>query len=424
MENNNLEKRIREIMSQHQVPVPDELWQKIDSALPPVKLVWYRRLAYVAVAAVAVIAVIVSVFLYLSPSHNAPDVPMCATDVECVACQTTVECDTDMVVTNPITHVENDAPLNDCDNILCSERDESKETKRVADDYVIEGCDKAHICKYWNSEVCGDACSVVADSNVLAVVSDSVSSEHAEQDVTPQSNICAVVDEEEPYSAPLLSSVEPVDVDESVGDYDIPLRPVRDNNNMRVSLSASTSGSRMTTIPFTFRGQDAEVSYDHHMPLNVKALFEKRFGKWSVGGGLSYAYLTANYEITGNIRNGRQDMHYVGIPIYVAYEFARIKRFSFYASVGGQIDFNTAGKHIESDDSYFYKCIGTYEFRDEKPQLSAQAHVGVAFDLLDQLALYVEPTLGYYFDNNSWVHTVWRDNPLSFYLTVGIRTSF
>lgn len=405
-------------MSQHQVPVPHELWQKIESALPPVKLVWYRRPPYVAAVAVALIAVIVSVILYLTPSGNVPITPATVTDVEHVACKSTLVADSCGAVTDSAHLIDNV----DCNDKLCVGQGNSSSAEGDVGDYQVEGCERSHICKYWSKEVCGntfgsDSCSRLCN------VADTVWLAQAPQDASGQGVEDAVMDDNwETYSPPLLSEVEPMNG--SHGDYDLPLRCERPSYDMRISLSASTSGSRLTTIPYTFRGHSGEVSYDHHMPLNVKALFEKRFGKWSIGAGLSYAYLTANYEMTGNIRNGRQDMHYVGIPIYFAYEFARINRFSFYASAGGQIDFNTAGKHIENDDSCLYSCIGTYEFRDEKPQLSAQIHVGAAFDLLDQLALYVEPTLGYYFDNGSCVHTVWSDNPLNFYLTVGLRTSF
>lgn len=424
MENNNLEQRIREKMSQHQVPVPDELWQKIESALPPVRPVWYRRPAYVAVAAVAVIAVIVSVFLYIAPSHRVkvPSSEQWTTPLATCSSQQddsvlhTVADSLDVEAT-AVPFVE---PCAELDVKLCAKNRDDCAIRNIAKDDDTEGCPLSDVCAYWNEEKCGatQTCdSAVCQSNVAARSTHLACTEHNDN------NTPAEACETDENTAPLLSCIEPID--DECDDYDVTiLREGTTPRGMWVSLTASTSGSQVVTIPFTYRGKDGEVSYNHNMPLNVKALFEKRFDKWSVGAGLSYAYLTSNYEMTGNIRNGRQDMHYVGIPIYFAYEFARINRFSFYASAGAQIDFNTAGKHIESDDSYLYSCIGTYEFRDEKPQVSAQVHVGAAFDVLDQLSLFIEPTLGYYFDNGSCVHTVWQDNPLNFCITVGLRTGF
>ena len=83
-----------------------------------------------------------------------------------------------------------------------------------------------------------------------------------------------------------------------------------------------------------------------------------------------YTYLYSKYSSTNG--NGSQELHYLGIPLNAVYRFARIKRLSFYAAAGGQ----------------------------------------------------VEPYMAYYFENKSEIHNIWKDKPFNFGLTFGIRTGF
>jgi hypothetical protein len=50
--------------------------------------------------------------------------------------------------------------------------------------------------------------------------------------------------------------------------------------------------------------------------------------------------------------------------------------------------------------------------------------VGAAFSILPNLALYVEPTLAYYFNNGSTIHSLWQDSPLNLSISLGLRTGF
>jgi hypothetical protein len=160
------------------------------------------------------------------------------------------------------------------------------------------------------------------------------------------------------------------------------------------------------------------------MPFSMRALFEKRFGRWGVGVGLSYTYMVADYEITHNIRQGQQELHYLGIPLYASFEFARVAKFAFYTSLGGQMDINTAGIQREEPESGAYNYFDKLEFREEALQFSAQLRVGAAFEVTKHLDIFIEPVLGYYFDNNSKVHSIWNDSPLSTSIAFGVRTWF
>jgi hypothetical protein len=85
---------------------------------------------------------------------------------------------------------------------------------------------------------------------------------------------------------------------------------------------------------------------------------------------------------------------------------------------------NTAGILREEPESGAYNYFDKLEFREEALQFSAQLRVGAAFEVTKHLDIFVEPVLGYYFDNNSKVHSIWNDSPLSTSIAFGVRTWF
>ena len=57
-------------------------------------------------------------------------------------------------------------------------------------------------------------------------------------------------------------------------------------------------------------------------------------------------------------------------------------------------------------------------------QLSVNAGIGAEWRFIPTLSLFVEPGLGYYFDNHSTIPTFYQEHPLSFNLNLGLRFSF
>ncbi len=194
-------------------------------------------------------------------------------------------------------------------------------------------------------------------------------------------------------------------------------------NWFSVKANAMTAATT-TPVQYVTRAGAARMTCRHNMPLAVTASFEKRFGRWGVGSGLTYTYQSADYEMSDNARKGSQTLHYLGIPLYVSFQVAQVKRFSFYASAGGEVDFNIAGIRHESSDSQAYPELKQESIRDKAPQFSVQAHIGAAFELFKQFDLYLEPTLGYYIPNHSTVNSIWQDRSWNVSLSLGLRKGF
>lgn len=194
-------------------------------------------------------------------------------------------------------------------------------------------------------------------------------------------------------------------------------------NWLSVKANAMTAATT-TPVQYITRAGTAQMTCRHNMPLSLTASFEKRFGRWGIGSGVTYTYQSADYETPDNLRKGSQSLHYLGIPLYVSFQVAQVKRFSFYASAGGEVDFNIAGSRRESSDSQAYPELKQESICDKIPQFSVQAHIGAAFELFKRFDLYVEPTLGYYIPNNSTVNSIWQDRPWNVSLSLGLRKGF
>ena len=390
-------------------PVPQSVWERIESRLPKI-IAWYRRPLYVAaVAVLAIAAVTFSVRLInYAPKSITPD------DIAIVDSVCDVE-QIDIIETHPVA-VDNvlsdDTVLKEKSVVVkhryCSSTRPNDKTERVmrsVDDTAIDEDISVVINEYempvLDSKEQVYACGECEESVIEE--SDCVSSEMSTDSVIQEVNRYY----EQNY-------------------YDnVIIKPCKDNSTLAFVLESYSmpTASSVTTFPLRCGGE-AELVFNHKLPFNVKALVEKSFDRWSLGTGISYTYMSSDYKMSYNWRVGRQELHYLGVPVYLKYSFAEVKRFSFYASVGGQIDINVSARHQESPESHLYDCLGSKTFRDKHPQFSALVGVGAAFNIVQHLDVYVEPSLGYYFNNDSFVHTIWQDRSFNVGVSLGLRSKF
>ncbi len=371
-------------LSGHECDVPDTLWNKVEAELPPVHGFKTRRYRYIflAAAAVAILVVSVSSFWLIwrapSPLQDTAAIAVVTEkhDMEVLSRQrnapetsSRVSVQPDFTSNRVYAEVVQPAPEISCDEV--------KEPARVADQPV------------------GTATQAVsvADKPVKVVLP-----EMGTDDVSQ-------------YDSQALAAII-----HSVGKPALP--------SHWLSVKANAMRADVAPVQYVMRSGMQEIIYRHKMPLSVTASFEKRFGRWGIGTGVSYTFMTSDYEMADNERLGTQTLHYLGIPLYASFNIAKVKRFSFYVSAGGEADFNIAGIQKESIESLAYETMKEKKVCDKKPQLSVQARVGAAFELMSHLDLYIEPTLGYYFHHESLVHSVWNDRPWNVSLSLGIRTGF
>lgn len=155
----------------------------------------------------------------------------------------------------------------------------------------------------------------------------------------------------------------------------------------------------------------------HHQPISIGV---------QVGIGLAprlrlttgLVYTTTSSDFIGKVRgtvttSTKQDLSYVGIPVSLSYDVWSISRLHTYVTVGGEGAVNVRN-HTETDGQEI-------DAKRDRMQWSSQAAVGVQYDILPQVGVYVEPGAKYYFDNGSQIENVFKEKKLNFNFQFGLR---
>ena len=194
----------------------------------------------------------------------------------------------------------------------------------------------------------------------------------------------------------------------------------KNTNNQPLTRSSSIMGDELSLF-----STPEPLKFTHKTPISVGLTIEKHLGKhWGVESGIVYTLLRSDYKTQSVSQEGKQELHYIGIPLQAIYRFARAGNFSFYAAAGPKIDFNVSGRRTETARNGIASSNGTEDIRDKKPQWSLQLRAGAAYAFIPQLELYAEPSMAYYINNKSDIPDLWKDKPLNFIFQVGLRTNF
>lgn len=121
-----------------------------------------------------------------------------------------------------------------------------------------------------------------------------------------------------------------------------------------------------------------------------------------------FLYTTQNQQI-----NKEQKLYYFGIPLQINAQIWSYKGLKAYLSAGGQADWNISTS-LESNGI-------AQELDKDKMQWSVNTSLGIEYDIIPQLGIYIEPGLKHYFDNGSRIENFFKDKPTNFNLQVGVR---
>lgn len=193
-----------------------------------------------------------------------------------------------------------------------------------------------------------------------------------------------------------------------------------------ISATQYAQDTRITRSNLYYANESQILKYQHKVPISVGITVEKQFGKrWGLESGLVYTLLRSDYKTENLQREGKQELHYLGIPLMVRFKFFNTRFIGLYAAAGPRMDFNIYGRR--TDDTYTQLAYSTYteNIRDRRVQWSAHLKVGVSYIISRHFDIYAEPALAYFFDNgNKSIENLWKDKPLNFAFHLGIRTKF
>lgn len=184
-------------------------------------------------------------------------------------------------------------------------------------------------------------------------------------------------------------------------------------------------GSPMLGIGIYNQGREVKTEYKHHLPvrigLNIAYALSDRL---SLESGVSYTRLSSDMKdgTSTNFISGSQNLDYVGIPLSLKYKALSYGALDLYAATGILAEQCVNGK--TSKDFVIEGNVKKTEQQNihSRPlQLSANAAVGLQFKIADNIGIYAEPGLSYFFDDNSSLNTIYKEKPLNFNLNIGFR---
>jgi len=139
--------------------------------------------------------------------------------------------------------------------------------------------------------------------------------------------------------------------------------------------------------------------------------------------GLNYSFLSATVsgETSDLSFELKQELHYVGIPLKIAFNFLDMGRFGVYAAAGGAIEKGLSGVQHSNVD----RTDGTESNWDHSQkvygfQTSLTGQLGINFELNKTFNLYFEPGVSYFNPSDQPISSR-TEEPYNFNLGLGLR---
>ena len=258
----------------------------------------------------------------------------------------------------------------------------------------------------------------------------------------PASSNSELADNNTPIQQPSIER----DVDETIHqmEKEIALLSSKSHKDISVNLYASNGLSDMQRVNGVRMADELAARYDfekylpkstartrgagpiylygyeerqkHHQPIAFGLSVSYPLStKWLLSTGVTYTRLHSDFAsiINSTSISQEQTLHYLGIPLNVQYRLFHLGGLNVYLSGGAEADYNIKAR-LES--------MGVTQHIDrDRWQFSVQGGVGVQYDVLPQLGIYVEPGVKYYFDNGSRLRNFFKDKPTSLNLQLGLR---
>ena len=193
----------------------------------------------------------------------------------------------------------------------------------------------------------------------------------------------------------------------------------------QMSANAISEQGPAEDIIFSNIGEETITKTEHKQP--VKAGLSLRYqlsNKFGIESGVTYTYLSSSLTsgTSKNLYETEQSLQYIGIPLNVMYNIWSNKQMGFYVSGGGLVEKNISGKsHTNYILNNKIELSEERKIKDGPLQFSVNSAVGFQYNASSLLGVFVEPGIGYYFDNGSDIETIYKDKPLNFNLKIGLR---
>ncbi|MCC8144351.1 MAG: outer membrane beta-barrel protein [Tannerellaceae bacterium] len=196
---------------------------------------------------------------------------------------------------------------------------------------------------------------------------------------------------------------------------------------LRTTTQQSEELMYLNSAASNFTTELPKTNIRHKTPVSVGVSVSYALNdRFSLLSGLTYSLLRSDWKTNGQYHGETvQKLHFLGLPLSVAYKIAEWNNFHFYAAAGGMTEVNVAGRvqsKIMQDNNEIIK-------RNESERMqewlwSVNARVGVSYPVFRYASLFAEIGASYYFDNGSSIETIHSEKPFNVNLQFGVRLGF
>ena len=135
----------------------------------------------------------------------------------------------------------------------------------------------------------------------------------------------------------------------------------------------------------------------------------------SLQSGVGYTLLKSDLSYS-SMQIGQQ-LHYIGVPLGLRYQLWNSGRFSLYGAVGAMLE-----KCVKNNSELPSAFTDAALINTEKPwQCSLNAALGAEYRLDKAIGIYLEPGVGYFFEDGTSVEHYYTEHPFVPSLEIGLR---
>ena len=402
---------LRERMELHEEAVPEGLWESMEPFMPAENKhrSWSRRMTALAVSAAAIILLFI---VLLTTNENQEPIQFVEKE--------------ESIASGSIPITADEAPAK-----AGNTPDENSAVKRMTDQASTSRITGEERLAFNNVS---KPPASVSRKDETAVTVTGTKEAGAKQETTKEEEINRAITNKQPESDPdqlFASSSRGRDRENptwqtNLSTSNMPSSPARTRAGYGTFMVQETVEEQYVFLSQDAR-QEVNTTVQHFQPVNFGLTLRYNLNeKWSLASGLTYSLLSSRlHSGSGNYHyDDNQRLHYLGIPLNVAYNFWQNNRFSGYISSGMLVEKNIAG----SLSSNYYidnrlESIAKESISSKKLQWSVNSAVGIEYRISDFMGIYAEPGVAYYFKNNSEIETFYKENPFNFNLRVGLRFS-
>jgi hypothetical protein len=160
-------------------------------------------------------------------------------------------------------------------------------------------------------------------------------------------------------------------------------------------------------------------------PISVGLIVRKNITKtWSLESGLEYTYLLTTFENTVvQQNNAKLHLHYIGVPLNLIAQLWNNPKWEIYLSGGGMIEKGIRSVYVQNQYINNQTITTTTSTNIEGVQWSVNGAVGTTYKIQQNIGLFFEPKLSYYYKNNQPI-SARTEYPVVFGLSAGVRFQF